>query len=49
MRLCLVFDKTIGSGQYGDSRAYLINSREIEQITYDRFVCKSLSDDRSNN
>ena len=31
----LVFDKQLVVANIGDSRAYLINSREIEQITYD--------------
>ena len=35
MRLCPVFDKQLVVANIGDSRAYLINSREIEQITYD--------------
>lgn len=31
----LVFDKQLVVANIGDSRVYLINSREIEQITYD--------------
>ena len=31
----LVFDKQIVVANIGDSRAYVVNSREIEQITYD--------------
>ena len=32
--MCLIFDNKIVAN-IGDSRAYVINSREIEQITYD--------------
>ena len=35
-RVCaLIFDNKIVVANIGDSRAYVINSREIEQITYD--------------
>ena len=43
----LIFDNKIVVANIGDSRAYVINSREIEQITYDHsFVNHLLMTDK---